>query len=75
MVLFRVVNGAGSSTTVDVGMLMVGVVTSLFLFAHTYATESEYLWKILNFGALPIVIGWSLLWFGWMAASVVNIVR
>ena len=73
--LFRMPIAVGKSAMLDIAMLVVGVVASLLLLAATNA-EAEYFWKVVHFeDGLQFIIVWLLLWFGWQALTLANVVR
>lgn len=73
--LLRIPRPEGISARYDLFMLVLGAIASLLLLAATNA-EAEYFWKVVYFeDGLQFIIVWLLLWFGWQALTLANIVR
>jgi hypothetical protein len=73
--LLRIPRPEGISARFDLFMLVMGVTGSLLLFVQT-ANEPEYFWRMADQEeGVTVIIVWLLLWFGWQALTLVNIVR
>jgi hypothetical protein len=73
--LSRIPREAGMGVNPDFFLLVLGVVATLLLFAQT-SSEPEYFWRMAEQdGGVPVIIAWLLLWFGWQALTLANIVR
>ena len=76
LALLRIPRPEGTSAAFDLFMLVLGVGATVLLFVQS-AGESEYIRRLIALEdlAVPVMVAWLLVWFGWQGLTLANIAR